>query len=282
MKWSTLSPSFAFAILALLSAPLLNDAAAAAPREIRPPAPVPGKPLGRPAAPAQPAPPGFAVQTVPVNRRPAAELKNVLAALVTPGGSVLEHPGGKILTIVDAPASLADVLEIKELIDAPAFAGARLEIFTPEKASAEELAAAMTELARAYLFSVPDEPAPIEMIPLPRGNKILVVARGENAWEQARPWLERVDAWSGSRRRVFVYPLEEKQAAELAKKLSADKIDSPRIALDPATGALVFYGAAGEFQELKRALDGGRELAVFKQKLAALAQKPASSAKLGP
>jgi type II secretory pathway component GspD/PulD (secretin) len=283
MKWSILSPSFAFAILALLSAPVLDGAGAATPQEIRPRAKPSGGPGAPSGAPARPAPPGFAVQTVPVNHRPAAELKNVLSAFVTPGGSVLEQPGGKALTIIDAPANLADVLEIKELIDTPAFAGARLEIFTPEKAGAEELAAAMTELARSYIFSVPaGESVPVELIPLPRGNHILVVARGEDAWRQARVWLERVDAWSGSPRRIFVYPLDEKQAAEVAEKLAAAKISSPRIVLDPVAGVLVFHGTAEEFQELKRALSGGRELAGFKQRLAALGQKFVSSTKTAP
>jgi hypothetical protein len=99
MKWFNLSPSLPIlSTIPLLWWPLLSDAGAAASRPIQPRAPVSGKPSSGPAAPsgapAQPAPPGFVVQSVPVNHRPAAEMKNLLAALVTPGGSVLEQPGG--------------------------------------------------------------------------------------------------------------------------------------------------------------------------------------------
>jgi type II secretory pathway component GspD/PulD (secretin) len=288
MKWFSLSSSIAFTILAPLSSlPLINDAGAATAREIQLRPPVPGTAPGglgnSSGAPAQPAPAGFIVQAVPVNHRPAAEIKKILDTLVTPGGSVLEQSGGKTLTIVDSPSNIKDIIEIKELIDAPAFAGARLEIFAPKKAGAEELAAAMTELTRTYLFSVPrDEAAPVELIPLPRANQILVVARDESAWQQARPWLERIDAWSGSRRRIFVYPVKRDQAAELAEKLTSRKTNSPRIVLDPVSGSLVIYGTPEEFQELKKVLSGGREIDEFKQRLSALRRKLESSAKPGP
>ncbi|HEY3303108.1 MAG TPA: hypothetical protein VGL70_06190 [Candidatus Binatia bacterium] len=288
MKWFNLSPSIAFPILLLLLLPLIkSDAAAATAQEIQLRPPVPGTAPGglgnSSGAPAQPVPAGFVTQAVPVNHRPAAEIKNLLAPLVTPGGSVLEQSGGKTLTIVDAPSNIKDIIEIKELIDAPAFAGARLEIFAPKKASAEELAAAMTELTRTYLFSVqPDEVAPVELIPLPRANQILVVARGESAWQQARPWLERIDAWSGSRRRIFVYPVERNQAGELAEKLTSSKTNSPRIVLDPVSGSLVIYGTPEEFQELKKVLSGGRQSDEFKHRLSALRQKLGSGVKPAP
>jgi len=248
MKWFNLSPSMqTFPIIPLLLLALLNDAAAATPREIQPRPPVlrtaPGGAANQPPSSPQAVPEGFIVQAVPVNHRPAAEIKKILAPLVTPGGSVLEQPGGKTLTIADSQANIQNILEIKELIDAPAFAGARLEIFEPKRASAEELAAAMTELTRTYLFPVQrDQAVPVELIPLPRANQIFAVAQSESAWTQVRPWLERVDAMSGSRRRIFVYPVERDQAAELAEKLTSGKTNSPRILLDPVSGSLVIYG----------------------------------------
>jgi len=215
MKGSPVSPFIFSAILALLSPPALNRAGAATPAEIQPRAPAPGRPLNTPA------PAGFIVQSVPVNHRAAAEMKNLLAALVTPGGSVAEEPGGKTLMITDTPANIQNVLEIKELTDAPAFA-ARLDIFTPKKASADELAGAMAELTQSYLFSVRrDEAAPVELIPFPQGNRILAVGRSENAWNLVRPWLER--GWC----RSFVINLKfgRVDAVKLLRELRA--VDSP-------------------------------------------------------
>ena len=218
-----------------------------------------------------------------MNHRPVAEMRKILEPLVTPGGAVREQPDGKNLTIADTPSNIRNLIEIKELIDSPVFAGARLDPFEPKKASAEELAAAMSELTRTYLFSVQrDEAAPVEFIPFPRTNHILIVIRSENAWTQARLWLERIDASSGSLRRIFVYPVERDKAVELAEKLKPVKNGAPRAVLDPVVSLLVFYGTVEEFRELKKVLSGSRQIEEFKQRLSALRQKAESTLKKDP
>jgi type II secretory pathway component GspD/PulD (secretin) len=273
MKRFNLSPSVqALPGLALLLLPLLKDAGAATEQEIKPP-PVPGT-----AAPAKPEQYKFITQAVLLNHRPAAEMKNVLAPLVTPGGAVLEQPGGKALTIVDTLANVEYLLELKELIDAPSFAPARMEIFEPATASAEELAAGMTEAMRNYIFSGARSDVPlVEFIPLPRSNQLLIVGTDENAWRDARRWLERIDASARPPRRIFIYPVETGKAAELAAKLLA-KSGAPRIVADSVSGALVIYGTAKDYGDIKKILSGSRQLAEFKQRLSVLRQKLDSTA----
>jgi type II secretory pathway component GspD/PulD (secretin) len=268
MKRFNLSPSVpALPGLALLLLPLLNAAGAATEQDIKP-QPVPGT-----AAPAKPEQNKFITQAVLLNHRPAAEMKIILAPLVTPGGAVLEQPGGTALTIVDTPASVEFLLEIKEAIDAPSFAPARMEIFEPAAASAEELAAGMAEAMRNYIFSGARSDVPlVEFIPLPRSNQLLVVGIDENAWRDARRWLERIDASARPPRRIFIYPVETGKAGELAAKLQS-KTGSPRIVADSVSGALVIYGTAKDYGEIKKILSGGRQLAEFKQRLSALRQK---------
>jgi type II secretory pathway component GspD/PulD (secretin) len=273
MKRFNLSPSVqSLPGLALLLLPLLNDAGAATEQEIKP-QPVPGT-----AATAKPEQYKFITQAVLLNHRPAAEMKNVLAPLVTPGGAVLEQPGGKALTIVDTLANVEYLLELKELIDAPSFAPARMEIFEPATASAEELAFGMTEAMRNYIFSGARSDVPlVEFIPLPRSNQLLIVGTDENAWRDARRWLERIDASARPPRRIFIYPVETGKAAELAAKLPA-KSGAPRIVADSVSGALVIYGTAKDYGDIKKILSGSRQLAEFKQRLSALRQKLDSTA----
>jgi type II secretory pathway component GspD/PulD (secretin) len=233
--------------------------------------------------PAPARPDNFIVQAVPVNYSPASEVKKVLASLVTPGGAVLDQPGEKSLMIVDSPQNLPRLVEIKNLIDDPVFAGARIDLFQPKTASADELAADMNELMRAYVspaaFSV-------GLVPLPGVNQILIVSPSENAWSEARRWLERIDRTAGTQRRIFVYPIEPGRIIELADKWTqladeaADGKDSkkpdpaakarPRIKTDPSTNSLIIYATAQEFQEIKNALNPGGQMNAFKQRLAAL------------
>jgi type II secretory pathway component GspD/PulD (secretin) len=284
MKWFNLSPSVqALPILPILLLPLLNDAGAATEQGIKPqPAPgttAPGTAGNQAGAPAKPVQTNFITQAVLLNHRPAAEVKKILAPLVTPGGAVLEQPGGKALTIVDTTANVEYLLEIKELIDAPSFAPARMEIFEPAAASAEELASSMTEAMRNYIFSGARSDVPlVEFIPLPRSNQLLIVGADENAWKDARQWLVRFDASARPPRRIFIYPVETGKAAELAAKLNQAKAGSPRIVADSVTGALVIYGTARDYDEIKKILSGGRQLEEFKQRLSALRRKLDSTA----
>jgi type II secretory pathway component GspD/PulD (secretin) len=283
MKWINLTPSVqALPILPILLMPLLNGAGAATEQGIKPPAPgttAPGTAGNQAGAPAKPVQNNFITQAVLLNHRPAAEVKKILAPLVSPGGAVLEQPGGKALTIVDTSANVEYLLEIKELIDAPSFAPARMEIFEPAAASAEELASGMTEAMRNYIFSGARSDVPlVEFIPLPRSNQLLIVGTDENAWKDARQWLERIDASARPPRRIYIYPVETGKAAELAAKLNQAKAGSPRIVADSVTGALVIYGTARDYDEIKKILSGSRQLEEFKQRLSALRRKLDSTA----
>jgi type II secretory pathway component GspD/PulD (secretin) len=266
---------------------LLVSARPAPGQESQRPPPAPSPPTNQAAAaPSAPGPAGFKRQIVPVNYWPASEIKKLLAPLVTPGGAVLDQPGGKSLTIVDSPANIQNLIEIKEAIDVAAFAGARIETFQPRAASAEELAAALTEITRSTISSGAPEGDPfVEFIPLPRNNQLLIIARSESGVTHARRWLDRLDAAAGPTRRVFVLPVEKGKANELAGKLKQAKNPiSPeaRIVADPVTDSLVVYATAEEFQEMKNILTGGRTLEEFKQKLLSIRRKIEATGKIPP
>ncbi len=271
-----LSPSIiSLALVSLLLSPPPDNAGAARAPEINPARPPAG--AGAPAAPAGATPPaaqtGFVVIAAPLASRSAAEMKKLLAPLLSPGGAVLEQPGGKALTLVDTPSNLEQLVAIKDLLDAPALAAARLEIFEPKVASAEELAAGMTEVTRYILAAGASGASPAEFIPYPRTNQLLVAAAGEPAWNQARQWLERIDAASAPPRRIFVYPVEPGKAGELAAKLSQAKAGAPRVVADAVAGSLIIHGTAKDFEEIKKLLAGERELEEFKRRLAALRRR---------
>src|SRR5258706_4387265 len=239
-----------------------------------------------PAAAAPPAAaPGFVVQSVPVNYLPAAEIKKLFQALVTPGGAALDQPGEKSLMLVDAPENIRRLVEIKDLIGVQEFAGARLGVFQPKRASADELSAKMTELLKNQVLPAPG-PFFVGLAALAGVNQILAVSDGERAWNFTRPWLERLDAYAGPRRRLFIYPLERGKLAEVEEKLKraweGDKeaagpaapgpsaATKPRAKVDPMTRTLIDYSTPEDLQQIKKALDPARLFEEFKQKLAAL------------
>jgi general secretion pathway protein D len=165
----------------------------------------------------------FALQIVPVRFFAVAEMKKVLTPFVMPGGEIIENPRGNFLVIMDLPSNIQRLMEIADLIDVQVFAGTRMEIYQPKVASAEELATEMTKVMQAYAASVPQtESFTAQFLALPRINQLLVISHSEAAWTYAKRWLDRIDIIAeGPGRRIFVYPVENGKADELAAVLSS-------------------------------------------------------------
>ncbi|GEM_PF-2449100 len=233
-----------------------------------------------PTAPSAPTPQGgFIGQAVQINNAPAAEIKKVLLPWITQGGAVLDQPGGKSLMIVDTPENFRRLSIIKDALDVPAFANARFNVYQPRGESVDELAREINELQRNHIL--PSAPLGLYAVPLPIGNALLVISRNEEAWNDARIWLQKIDRPGGSPRQVYVYPLESKEAeqaaqmaiAGLAKPTRARSGRDFQVTFDPPTRTLIIHATPAEFQELKNRLTPDATFAEFKQRVGTIAQE---------
>jgi general secretion pathway protein D len=163
----------------------------------------------------------FAVQIVPARFFTVAEMKRLLTPFLMAGGEIIEVPRGNFLIIVDLPSNIQRLVEIAEMIDVQVFAGMRMEIYQPKVASAEELSQEMIKIMQSFAASAPQtETLAAQFIPLPRINQLLVISHSDAAWSHAKRWLERIDVVAeGPGRRIFIYPVENSKAADLADVL---------------------------------------------------------------
>jgi general secretion pathway protein D len=179
-----------------------------------------GKGLARPVG--QGKEDSFALEVVPVRFFSVSEMRKLLTPFVTPGGELVDYPRGNFLIVVDLPSNIQRLSEIANLIDVQVFAGTRMEIYQPKVASADELAQEMTKIMQSFSASVPQaESFTAQFIPIPRINQLLVISHSEAAWTYAKRWLERIDVVAeGPGRRIFIYPVENGKATELADVLN--------------------------------------------------------------
>ena len=179
-----------------------------------------GKVLARPVG--QTKEDSFAMQIVPVRFFSVAEMKKVLTPFLQPGGELIENPRGNFLIIMDLPSNIQRLMEIADLIDVQVFAGTRMELYQPKIASADELAQEMTKVMQSYASSAPQaDNFTAEFIALPRINQLLVISHSEAAWTYAKRWLDRIDVIAeGPGRRIFIYPVENGKATDLADVLN--------------------------------------------------------------
>ncbi len=179
-----------------------------------------GKGLARPMG--QSKEDSFALQVIPVRFFAVAEMKRLLTPFLQPGGEIIENPRGNFLIVMDLPSNIQRLMEIADLVDVQVFAGTRMEIYQPKVASAEELAQEMTKVMQSFASSAPQaENFVAEFIALPRINQLLIISHSEAAWTYAKRWLDRIDIVAeGPGRRIFIYPVENGKATELADVLS--------------------------------------------------------------
>jgi general secretion pathway protein D len=179
-----------------------------------------GKGLARPVG--QNKEDSFAMQIVPVRFFSVAEMKKVLTPFLQPGGEIIENPRGNFLIIMDLPSNIQRLMEIADLIDVQVFAGTRMELYQPKVASGDDLAQEMTKIMQSFAASAPQpESFTAEFISLPRINQLLVISHSEAAWTYAKRWLDRIDVIAeGPGRRIFIYPVENGKADELANVLN--------------------------------------------------------------
>ena len=206
-----------------------------------------GKGLARPVG--QSKEDSFALQVIPVRFFAVAEMKRVLTPFLQPGGEIVENPRGNFLIVMDLPSNIQRLMEIADMIDVQVFAGTRMEIYQPKVASAEELAQEMTKVMQSYASSAPQpENFVAQFIALPRINQLLVISHSESAWTYAKRWLDRIDIVAeGPGRRIFIYPVENGKATELADVLS-------QALGQPSTGR---RSPAPTLQDLHRSMVGG-------------------------
>ena len=104
----------------------------------------------------------------------------------------------------------------------------------------------MTKVMQSFSASAPQAEAFVaQFIALPRINQLLVISHSEAAWTYAKRRLDRIDVVAeGPGRRIFIYPVENGNATELAGVVRAGDVvmlhDPQPAGLIPA---LVAHGA---------------------------------------
>ena len=196
--------------------------------------------------------------------------------MITPGGAVLDQPGGKSLMIVDTPDNSRRLIEIKDALDVPALAGARFEIYTVQGGDAEQVAEIVNDRLREGV--IPASALPVGLVALPTGNRILIIYKNDSGLNEARRQLEQADRRVNDRRSIYIYPLNEENTASLENTIAAFKASKkvgPAIAgrqleitLDEPTRCLIIYATPQELKELRDLINPGRGVQEFKQRIA--------------
>lgn len=197
---------------------------------------------------------GFTVQVVPLRYVAANEIAELLAPFAPPGGVVQVDPVRNLLLLAGSADQLATLSDLAAMFDVDRFEGMSFGLFPLTVASAEALAGELQQV-----FAAGDEavaPGVVRILPIERLNAVLVITTQPAYLDRARTWIGRLDrVGDGDEPQVFVYPVQNGRAADLAEVLSqlfdleAAAVGAPDLlapGLQPAQIRTSGFGPEGE------------------------------------
>lgn len=161
---------------------------------------------------------GFGVRVVPLRFVSATQMTELIAPFAPSGGNVQADPVRNLLLLAGSSDQLATLSDLVAIFDVDWLQGMSFGLFPLETADAEQLVAELQEV-----FGLVEEgplTGVLRFVPIERLNAVLVISAQPTYIDQAETWIERLDqAAPGAGRRVYVYPVQNGRASDLAEVL---------------------------------------------------------------
>jgi len=168
-------------------------------------------------------------QIVPVKYIPASEASTVLTPLLSQFGSITPNPRNNLLIISDLSSNIIRQLNILKEIDVNAFKNTRMFFFRPQYSDVLTLSNELTEVLTALNLAGEG----LVVMPIERINSLVVFSASTTLLKTVEGWIKKLDEEVESGQNVFVYPVQNVKAEEIAEILKAvyqeTDSSSPRI-----------------------------------------------------
>jgi general secretion pathway protein D len=175
-----------------------------------------------------------AIRVVPLRYINANDARQALQPFGTNGAAeVMAGGGGRFLIIGGRSAEVDTLEQVLINLDIDELQGRSFALLPLRQANS---VAVSRDLGQMF----GDAAQTVRILPVERMNAIMVVSRNPDAIERARGWVERLDQAGQDQRRVYVYPVRNRRAAEIAKVL--DGMLQGKARIEGAQEALVAPG----------------------------------------
>jgi general secretion pathway protein D len=159
---------------------------------------------------------GDTVRIIPVRFITAEEAKSALSSFGQKGVEVSANAQGRFITLSGAPADLDNVEQIVATLDVDQLQGMSFGLLPLREASAIPVASELNQM-----FGKANDPRSFKVIPITRMNAVLVIASHPRALNEARRWVANLDRADRDGRKIYVYPVQNRRATDVAKILAS-------------------------------------------------------------
>lgn len=163
--------------------------------------------------------PEFGIRVVPLQFAAAAKLAEMIAPFAPPGGALQVDPERNLLLLAGSRDELNTLSELVAMFDVDWLAGMSFGLFPLDQVAATELTAELQQVfGSAELGPLAGV---VRFVPIQRLNAVLVISAQPEYLSRAQIWIERLDRTEDhGEERIFVYPVQNGRAADLAAVLS--------------------------------------------------------------
>jgi general secretion pathway protein D len=160
---------------------------------------------------------GETIRIVPLRFVGAEEARAALAPFVQAGVEVTSAPGGSYLTIAGAPAEIENLEQVLATLDVDQMKGMSVALLPLREAGAANVA---NELMQLFGKSSGGDQRGFRAMPITRMNAVLIVTPRAHLLARARKWVANLDRADQDGRRIYVYPVQNRRAPEVARILA--------------------------------------------------------------
>ncbi|WP_339828363.1 type II secretion system secretin GspD [uncultured Arenimonas sp.] len=161
---------------------------------------------------------GYEVRAVPLQFISANEMKKVLEPYARPNAVVSTDPARNMIVLAGTRAELQNYLRTVEIFDVDWLSGMSVGVYPLLSAEADDVVGELEAIFGA------EGNTPVSgmfrFMPLQGQNAVLVITPQPRYLNEAKTWIERLDAGGGEGARLYTYEVLYMKATDLAEQLS--------------------------------------------------------------
>jgi general secretion pathway protein D len=154
-------------------------------------------------------------QIVPVQYVPVSEVSQILTPLLSQFGSITPNPRNNLLIISDLSSNIIRHLQILKEVDVNAFKNTRMFFFKPKYSDVLTISSELTEVLTALNLAGEG----LVLLPIERINSLVVFSASPTLLQTVEGWIKRLDEEVVTGQNVFVYPVQNVKASDIAEIL---------------------------------------------------------------
>ena len=165
----------------------------------------------------RPLPPGYSVQIVPLKYVGVRDMLRILEPFAKDAQAVRADEVRNLLILSGTEPELRHLLETIDMFDIDWMSGMSAGVFTLQNADVKSVSQELDKVIGDRNTS--PFTGILRIIPIERMNALLVISPNAAYIDQAKKWIERLDAGSGEGTRFYVYNLQNQRAERVGPLL---------------------------------------------------------------